>query len=87
MSDVSSGIDAAMDVARQIAEGSLDHTGLDEQLAVECRRLLGHVEGPGDPLWPLQVDVAEKVIGAGAFTADELAQWVAVLRRREEGVV
>lgn len=80
------GVDAAMSVAQDIATGGLDAGQLDAAVAAECRVLFGRVEGPGDALWDLQVDVARQVLAVGGgIGADELAEWVAVTRQAEPG--
>lgn len=78
-------IDAVMDVARRVAAGDLDAADLVGAAVAECRRLFGRVEGPGDALWELQVDVARQVLAVGGgIPAAELAEWAAVERAAEE---
>lgn len=77
-------IKSAASVARDAAEGRLVPSSLDEAVADECRALFGTVAGPGDPLWPLHVDVARQVLALGGVPADELTEWTAVARRREQ---
>lgn len=79
------GIKAAMAVARDIADAKLDPADLTAQFAADARSLFGAVVGPDDPLWPVQLDVARQVLGLGGVPADELAEWLAVARRREPG--
>lgn len=76
-------IRAAASVGRDVAEGRLDPDELDQAVVSECRELFGTVGGDGDPLWTLHRDVARQSIALGALSADELAEWVAVIRRRE----
>lgn len=71
-------IKAAMSVAKDVAEGRLAPAELDAQVVAECRELFGRVEGPGDPLWDLQVDVARQVLGLDGIPVDEMAEWLAV---------
>lgn len=77
-------IKAAMSVARDAAEGGLDPAALDAAVADECRALFGLVVGDGDPLWPLHQDITRQSIALGALSADELTEWTAVARRREQ---
>ncbi|OMB79263.1 hypothetical protein [Mycolicibacterium conceptionense] len=78
------GVTAAMSVAQDIAEGKVDTAQLDDAVAAECRTLFGRVEGPGDPLWELQVDVARQVLAVGGGVSSvELAEWTAVYRAAE----
>lgn len=74
---------AAVSLLRDVEAGRVAPADLDAQLEAECRRLVGGVVGEGDPLWPLQVDVARGVLATGGVPADELAEWLAVARRRE----
>jgi hypothetical protein len=76
-------ITAAASVARDAAEGTLAPAELEAQLVAECRQLFGTVAGEGDPLLPVQIEVARAVLAAGLIPADELAEWLAVARRRE----
>lgn len=78
------GVDAAMSVAEDIATGKLDPAALDAAAAEEARALFGRVEGPGDPLWDLHVDVARQVLAVGGGVSSvELAEWTAVYRAAE----
>lgn len=77
-------IDACMDVAADVAEARLDPARLAAAVAAEQRALFGTVVGPGDPLWDLHCDVARQVLAAGGVSGDELAEWLAVTRRREQ---
>lgn len=80
----------AMSVAKDIAEGKLTYADLGAVAAVEARKVLGDVIGPGDVLWSLHGDVGRQWLALGAgrdggITADELSEWVAVAREREAG--
>lgn len=75
-------IKAAMGIAKDAAEGRLSPVDLDIELTAQCRSLFGVVAGPGDPLWPLHVDVARQVLAAGGLSLDECREWIAVLERR-----
>jgi hypothetical protein len=75
-------IKAAASMARDVAEGRLDPAALDQAVAAECRDLFGAVVGPGDPLWPLHIDICCQVLALSALTADELSEWLAVARSR-----
>lgn len=77
-------ITAIMDVARAVAAGDINPTDIEGAATTECRRLFGRVEGPGDPLWELHVDVARQVLAVGGgIPAAELAEWTAVYRAAE----
>ena len=76
-------IKAAMAVGRDVAEGRLNPAALEAAAVAECRQLVGQVIGPGDALWPLQVEVARGVLAAGGVPANELAEWLAVQRQAE----
>jgi hypothetical protein len=74
----------AVTIAEQLTAGVLDPAELGRQAAAECRNLFGTVAGPGDPLWPLHVEVARAVLAVGGgIGADELAEWVSVYRQAE----
>jgi hypothetical protein len=75
-------IKAAASIARDVAEGRLDAAALDQAVADECRELFGTVTGPADALWPLQLDVCRQMLAAGALSANELSEWLAVARSR-----
>jgi hypothetical protein len=77
------GVDAAMSVANDIADGRLDPDDLDAATAAACQALFGTVAGPDDPLWSLQADVTRQVIAAGGIPANELQEWLAVQRSRD----
>lgn len=55
-------IEAAMNLADDVASGKLDPAHLEQQLVTELRELFGTVVGAGDPLWDLQIDVARGVL-------------------------
>ncbi|MDV3124675.1 flagellar hook-length control protein [Mycobacterium sp. 21AC1] len=76
-------IKAAASIARDAAEGRLDPAHLDASLEAACRDLVGTVVGEGDPLWPLQVQIANGVLAAGGIEPNTLSEWAAVGRRRE----
>jgi hypothetical protein len=77
-------VDAALSVAQDAAEGRLDLTALQEQAVAECRTLFGTVSGPGDALWGLQVEVARAVLAQKGIPADELSEWLAVVRQHTQ---
>ncbi|OMC05675.1 hypothetical protein A5735_05015 [Mycolicibacter heraklionensis] len=83
-----SAVKAAMSIATDVTEGRLDPDVLGAQALDECRTLFGRVAGPGDPLWPLHVDVARQVLALGSagggIPAHELAEWAAVEKRAED---
>ncbi|MDM2099593.1 flagellar hook-length control protein [Mycobacteroides abscessus] len=76
-------IEAAMSVANDVASGKLDPEHLEQQAVTELRDLVGTVVGEDDPLWPLQVQIANGVLAAGGVPTDELSEWLAVQRRRD----
>ncbi|WP_156298257.1 flagellar hook-length control protein [Mycobacterium paragordonae] len=75
-------IKAAASVARDVADGRLTPAALEHQAVVELRQLFATVVGPGDPVWPLQVQIARGVLAVGGVPADELSEWLAVARQR-----
>lgn len=77
-------IKSAASVARDAAEGRLDPAALDSAVADDCRTLFGVVAGPDDALWPVHVDVSRQVLALGGIPANELTEWLAVARRREQ---
>lgn len=76
-------INAAATIATDAAEGRLDPEHLEQQMLTELRELFGNVIGEDDPLWPLQTEVARQVVSRGGISTDELSEWLAVQRRRE----
>lgn len=76
-------ITAAASVAHDAAEGRLSPAALQEQAAAECRELFGTIDGPGDALWELQVEVARDMLVQRGIPADELTEWLAVARQQQ----
>lgn len=74
---------SALSVAEAVANGHMSTDDLQAAAIDQCRELFGTVYGPGDELWPLHVDVVRQVLAFGGMPADELAEWLAVQRRRE----
>ena len=74
---------AALDLARDAAEGRVSVATVEQAAEQRCRALFGSVGGPGDVLWALHTEVARQAISLGALSASELGEWVAVLRQRE----
>jgi hypothetical protein len=77
-------VDAAMSIAKDAAEGRLSPAELDAAVVEECRELFGIVVGEGDPMWPVQVEVARAVLAAGGISIDEQVEWLAVARHRAQ---
>lgn len=75
-------VSAALALADNLAEGRVPVADLEGQAIAECRALFGQVVGEGSPTWDVQVAVARDVIGMGGIDVEELAEWVAVFRRR-----
>ncbi|KUH86308.1 hypothetical protein [Mycobacterium sp. IS-1556] len=75
-------IKAASSIARDVADGRLSPTALEDQAVAECRALFGTVGGDGDPLWDVHRDIARQALALGALTADELSEWAAVSRHQ-----
>lgn len=75
-------IKAASSIARDIADGRLSPTALQDQAVAELREMVGTVVGPDDPAWSLQCDIARQVLALDGVPADELAEWLAVARQR-----
>lgn len=75
-------IKAASSIARDVAEGALSPTALQDQAVAELREMVGTVVGPDDPAWSLQCDIARQVLALDGVPADELAEWMAVARLR-----
>lgn len=75
-------IKAASSIARDVAEGTLSPSALEDQAVAELREMVGTVAGPDDPAWSLQCDIARQVLALDGIPADELAEWVAVARQR-----
>ncbi|MFA5712282.1 flagellar hook-length control protein [Mycolicibacterium sp.] len=77
-------VEASLLVADDVAAGRLDPASVEAAVVEECRALFGAVDGPGDALWELQVEVARQVLAVGGgIGADELSEWVAVYRAAE----
>ncbi len=75
--------DAALNLARSAAEGSISVADVEWHAVEQCKELFGTVAGPGDPLWPTHVAITKQAIALGALTASELGEWTAVIRQRE----
>ncbi|MGO9157332.1 flagellar hook-length control protein [Mycobacterium sp.] len=74
-------IKAAASVARDVAEGALSPAALEAEAVSDCRSLFATVVGEGDPLWPLQCEVARGVLAAGGIGVHELQEWLSVAKR------
>lgn len=78
-------VTAALQIAEDVTAGRLDPTALQAEAVAECRNLFARVEGPGDPLWSLHVEITRQVLAVGGgVPVDELAEWVAVYRAAEK---
>ena len=78
--------DAAADLLEQIENNQLDPATVEARAVAACKRLFGLVgSGPADPLWSTHADITKQFLGAGGLTADEIAEWLALQRRREAG--
>lgn len=75
---------AAVTLAEDAETGRLNPAELSVELAESCKALFGTVVGGTDPLFGLQIDVARQVLAIGGISADEVAEWAAVLRQRAE---
>jgi hypothetical protein len=73
---------AAMSIAGDLTSSALDPAELESEVTAACRELFGTVVGPDDPIWGVQVQVCRGVLAAGGIGPDELAEWLAVARRR-----
>ncbi|MEU7767916.1 flagellar hook-length control protein [Nocardia sp. NPDC049190] len=76
-------VDEVMTVAGDIADGRLDPAALERRAAEACTDLMTTTFDPHGPIREAQVAVARGVLAAGWLTADEVAEWAAVLRRAE----
>ena len=77
-------VNAASDTLRDVETGVLSAANVEARAVEQCRTLVGVVgAGPADPLWSLHLDVARQVLGAGGLSANEIAEWLAVQKRRE----
>lgn len=77
-------VNAASDTLRDVETGVLSAADVETRAVEQCRTLFGVVgAGPADPLWSLHLDVARQVLGAGGLSANEMAEWLAVQKRRE----
>lgn len=75
---------AAVEVAKNIAEGSIKTADLEGFVTEKCRELVGRVVGPDDPLWSLQVYICKRVLEVGGgVSLDELREWVSVYEHSE----
>lgn len=79
-------VEAAMSVADDVAEGRLSPDDLERQAVEELRQLVGEVVGPGDPIWPLQCEIASQAVALGAIEPNTLREWATVIDR-QRGVV
>ena len=75
-------ITAAMDLAKDIAEGRRSPASVEADAVEACRQLFGVVHDAADPLWDLHRDVTRQFLHAGGLDIEELAEWLAVARTR-----
>jgi hypothetical protein len=79
-------VNAASDTLRDVETGVLRPAEVEARAVDACRELFGVVgSGPSDPLWELHADTSRQFLAAGGISADEIAEWLAVQRRREAG--
>lgn len=76
-------IKAATSVARDAAEGRLTPADIERQAVEELSALMLLPADPGTALADLRIEVARRVLAEGGVPADEVAEWLAVQRRRE----
>ncbi len=77
-------INAASDTLLHIETGALTPADVERRAVESCKALFGVVGlGPADPLWSLHGDVTRQYLEAGGLSAEEIAEWLAVQRRRE----
>ncbi|CAN3128604.1 flagellar hook-length control protein [Mycobacterium sp. smrl_JER01] len=76
-------IRAATSVARDAAEGRLTPADIERQAVEELSALMLIPADPGTALADLRIEVARRVLAEGGLPADEVAEWLAVQRRRE----
>ena len=77
---------SAYKVLGEIDAGTLTGGDVTNRAVEVCKSTVGVVgSGPADPLWPLHADIARQFLAAGGLSAAELAEWVAVQKRREGG--
>jgi hypothetical protein len=76
-------IKSATSIAREVAEGRLSPADLERQAVQELSALMLVEPDANTELWQLQTEVARRVLARGALPADEVAEWAAVQRRRE----
>lgn len=77
-------VNAATDVLDGITSGSLSPAEVERRAVDACRSLFAVVgSDPSDPLWSLHGDITRQYLAAGGLSANELAEWLAVQRRRE----
>jgi hypothetical protein len=79
-------VNAASDMLAEVEANTLDPAKIEDRAVSACRELFGLVgNGPADLLWSLHEATTRQFLGAGGLSADELAEWAAVQRRRESG--
>lgn len=76
-------MDAAMDIAAAVTDGTIAPTEIEAATLAKCREAVGVVYGPHDPLWELHRDITRQYLHAGGLTVEELLEWVAVMRSRQ----
>ena len=77
-------VNAASDVLGGIEHGTLSPADVEQRAVDACRDLFGIVgSGTTDALWSLHGDVCRQFLAAGGLTSNEIAEWLAVQRRRE----
>lgn len=81
-SAVTVAVEAIMDLAKDVAEGRVSPADLDREAAAKTLELYRIVDGPADPIWPIQVEIARQVMARGGIPLEEMQQWVAVAMSR-----
>jgi hypothetical protein len=77
-------VNASSDVLAEVEAGTLRPGDVEGRAVAVCRETFGIVgAGPADPLWSLHADICRQFLERGGMSANELAEWTAVQRRRE----
>ncbi len=76
-------IKAATSIARDIADGKLTPNALERQVVAELSKLALEPAEPGTEMAALRIEIARRVLAEGGISACEVAEWLAVQRRRD----
>ncbi|MGB5111219.1 MAG: hypothetical protein WBO08_06205 [Mycobacterium sp.] len=67
----------------EVSEGRLTAAMMADRAVARCREMFGQCDGPTDVLWSVHLEICRAVLGHAGLPVNEVAQFLAVARNRE----